>query len=548
MSNSSFSPDIERAESVFWLSRLSDIQKTLTKSLSVPIRDPDRPRTPPLPSTEIVFPHHKNHTRSKSNPLPGQSLHDLFGRHVRKHLLLTSQHIKALNVHVEHDVSLDQLVPESYLPPQLPHVNSSQDGKSKLSTTTISNTKLSNGAAAPDLNVYEQRMKELFIDNEDAFRYIQRQPSRSPQPSTPVRIAHFRKFYESLLTVSEYWDTSHDRYHTEMVGLVYDSPTIIEEREHAKARKEHPDDDSIPKPKVTYTGLRHDTGRHMPEQIRESMVRGFVEPIAWSFRCRWETPRPGVQPRFKMHNLLLPIKQSGTIYRTPPDRQRAKAGILEGPLFGIQCRSETSFPTPRPPSTDDDFEDLEYMKAMLETETGEDRERLKRMIAVVEEIVSDEGVLESVLLDLAREVGAMLLVAQERAREGQTEDKLDDRWWAKGPELKRAKPQADTHDSTDSTDGVSSNPNEKTSGWKNTIPNDRQKRGVRGRICTPSTPENDIGSIVGASKRHKKQKRERSIDGTANGQPPSSLWDPKVSYQRIGNEMGSEVDDVSGFS
>lgn len=548
MSNSSFSPDIEWAESVFWLSRLSNIQKTLTKSLSVPIRDTDRPRTPPLPPTEIVFPQRNNPTKPNTNPLPGQSLHDLFGRRVKKHLLLTSQHIEALNLQVEHDVSLDQLVPESYLPPQLSHVNSSQDEKSKLLATKVSNTKLNNGAAAPNLDVYERRMKELFVDNEDAFRYIQRQPPRSPQPSTPIRIAHFRKFYESLLTVSEYWDTSLDRYHTDIVDWVYDSPKIMKEREHAEARKEHPNDDSIPKPKVTYTGLRHDTGRHMPEQIREYMVRGFVEPIAWSFECRWETPRPGVQPRFQMHNLLLPIKQSGTIYRTPPDRQRAKAGIIEGPLFGIQCRPETSFPTPRPPPTDDDFEDLEYMKAMLETETGEDRERLKRMIALVEKFLSDEGVLKSVLLDLAREVGAMLLIAQERAREGQKEDKLNDRSWAKGPELKRAKTQADTYDSTDSTDGVSSNPYEKTLGWKSTIPNDRQKREVRGRMCTPSMPDNDIESVVGASKRHKKQKRERSTNGTAKGQPPSSLWDPKVSYQRIGNEMGSEADDVSGFS
>ena len=535
------------AESILF--RLSDIQNMLTKYFSAHALEDDRPRTPPPPPTDIQFPHHRTRARSASTLQPGQSLQDLYGRPTRTPLFLTPQHIEALNLHVEEDVPLKQLVPKNQLPAPSWHTDASQNEDSEIPAIQASGKKLSNGATEPGFEIYEQRMKELSIDNEDAFRYIQRKPPRSPQPSPPIKISHFRKFYDSLLAMAEYWDTSLDQYHTEIPDWEYNENDVIKEYWLARLRKEYPDDASISKPNIAYTGRRRDVGSDMPERIREDVVRGLVEPIAWSFGSRLESPRLGIPPRLKMHNLLLPIKQSGTVYRAPRDRQRAKMGILEGPLLGIQCRSETNFL--RTPITHNKEKSEYLLQSIPETkdELGERSEHAG------EEIVSnlaEEDESKEELLDLAREVGAMLLIAQERAREGKIEVKLENRWWAKDPTPKPMKTQPTAKGFMNSNDSASkiasSIPNtETTSHWKTKIRNDGQKREMNSQCCASSTPDKDTEAVIGAAKSYKKQKREKpaSLNVKTGALPPSSLWDPKISYQRIGNEVGSEIDDVS---
>lgn len=74
----------------------------------------------------------------------------------------------------------------------------------------------------------------------------------------------------------------------------------------------------------------------------------------------------------KIKNLLIPVTQTAVIWRIPQDKAQTKRGILEGPVLGVQCRAETNFL--RDPST--------------------------------------------ALLDAAREMAGLLLLGQERAREG----------------------------------------------------------------------------------------------------------------------------------
>ena len=70
---------------------------------------------------------------------------------------------------------------------------------------------------------------------------------------------------------------------------------------------------------------------------------------------------------------------------------KARQGWMEGPLLGLQCRSEVDFGP-------------------------------------------GENSTSHAVLDVVRELGGMLLLAQERAREGQTEKRSGEgKWWTEQP-------------------------------------------------------------------------------------------------------------------
>lgn len=124
----------------------------------------------------------------------------------------------------------------------------------------------------------------------------------------------------------------------------------------------------------------------MPESYRLDTVRAFVEPIAWAFGFTL-TPhrRP---PVLQIESLLTPVKLSGTVWRAPVQRDRAKLGHLQGPVLGFSCRGEVEF----------------------------------------KEENADP------VLDVLREVSALLCLAQERAREGKEEIKPGQgKWWTSVP-------------------------------------------------------------------------------------------------------------------
>ena len=135
--------------------------------------------------------------------------------------------------------------------------------------------------------------------------------------------------------------------------------------------------------KCVYTGQRVGTGSAMPEAFRDETLRGFVEAAAWNFNCQVVVSQH--PPRLAAGKLLLPVRQSMMVGRTPKDRSEARRGRVEGPVLLVQAR---------PP------------RAEGETEA----------------------------IDLVREVGGMLLGAQERDREG-CEEKAqgEGKWWTCTP-------------------------------------------------------------------------------------------------------------------
>lgn len=403
---------------------------------------------------------------------------------------INAKHVEILNVNVDRDIPLHLLVPQGYLPPTAWESDPSQSGGSNtFPAPTITPATLSNGFDVPGHEMFYARMKELLFDNDDVFRFMKREPTLPGRSET--KVAQFRKFYESIYAMSEYWDTSLDNDTTSPPAQSTPPTNDAMETDPHLPELHAPDPEPTKQP---YTGRRIGTGRDMPRQYREDAVRSLVETIAWSFRCQMLPPRN--HGKLQLSNLLLPVHQTALVYRPAPDRQRARQGFVEGPLLAIQCRPETSFRQPGAPPGDS----------------------------------------PAARLDLLRELGAMLLLAQERARAGKSEAVPGPaQWWATAPRWGGAAaagpaPTA-SHSAADKDDvrpALKADDDEAGRGG-----------GAKGRLEE--------------AKRRRLESSRRRADGRAGGAHrgvragTASAWDRRTTYARIGRVEGAECDDVSAF-
>ncbi|KAF2857967.1 hypothetical protein K470DRAFT_222271, partial [Piedraia hortae CBS 480.64] len=137
-----------------------------------------------------------------------------------------------------------------------------------------------------------------------------------------------------------------------------------------------------------YSGRRTSDGKSMPDRFRSETIRRLVESIARVFNCAVAQPRR--PPQIKLGMMNLPIRQTAALYRFPTDHRRAREGHLQGPILAVQTRPEFDFAS----------------------EGGDTRSEL----------------------DLLRELGALLHLAQERSREGTSEVKPGaGKWWTSAP-------------------------------------------------------------------------------------------------------------------
>ena len=341
-------------------------------------------REPPPPPTPVVFPRLHVPSIDSSSSLSTDEIIKLFSTVPRNGPSI--DYIRALNIQVTYDVELDQLLPSDFLPPPAWLTESAPDYED-LPAQKDSEL-LSNGAVAPNRATFFVRARELLLSNDSAFAFLQRKLQPSPGP--PIRIAHFRKFWEYLLAMAEYWDSSLDKYttvrepHRTTLRSISRSPlrnlsrSPFRKRSRSPARNASPTRSPDSPGRETYTGRRIGCGLNMPVHLREDAVCAFVEIIAWAFRCRLE--RPKLEPKLQMGGMILPIMQSASVYRTPKDNQKARKGIVEGPLMAIQCRNMHSF-------------------------RKEDEK---------------EGEARGEVLDLLKETGLAMMIAQKRQREGKT--------------------------------------------------------------------------------------------------------------------------------
>lgn len=501
-----------------------------TSTLIAGQHDPEKERAPPSLPTPVKFPSIVPPSPFTSQIPPAWSegtSPGVFARFIKikKPSDVDIHHLAALNVSFEPECDFETLLStlrdgSSYLPPKS-WLESPEEGDSP--TLALSDTRtrlLSNGRKPPDRKDFYMRAKELYFANEHAFSGLTR---KGIPGQAPPRLAHFRRFWEGLDNMAYYWDNSLDEYiparpedatsnetassaPSENVQTISrstdaeaEATNLDEPRKKAKTtsdtgetqafnkqsissssslppRIQPPNVPHIDRPKSdplppglllgTYRGNRIGSGAEMPDQYRLDAVRSFLEPIAWAFGLTF-TPhrRP---PTLAIESMRFPVRMSTMAWRAPADRMRARSGWLEGPVLGVQCRPETGF--------------------------GRD----------------GSGEAESVL-DTTRELGGLLLLAQERLREGKRERKPGEgKWW-----VTKARWGGGPGGEVGEASGGSDAPVEK-----------EEEKPARSR---PSAKDKRKLSAAEAWKVLK---------------PGSGIWDPRIAYEAIGKDRSVEWDEI----
>lgn len=423
-----------------------------------------------------------------------------------------------------------------------------QQGSTELDSVT---TLLSNGRRTPDRKEFFVRARELLFRNQDAFSTLTR---KNTGDSIPLRLAHFRKFWEGLDNMAYYWDDSLDDYrppevnaddpvdgkalsHREdagasgqetrpetktdwiaKMGSGFGSPDGSEPRKKAKTEavsdqtmacsaqrngfggaiaaqavaitpsrvlpsriapsrfptpaNMEPQEKPADMSNGSYRGYRIGNGAEMPDQYRVDCVRAFVEPIAWAFGVTLAQHRR--PPVLMLEHVRFPVRMSSVAWRGPQDRTKARQGWMEGPVLGIQCRPDVKFGA----SGNKDAESN---------------------------------------LDAVRELGGLLLLAQERSREGKTEQLAGEGKWWTTKERWGGGPGGEVEDIATSSE---------TSGTETA--SNTQERFVH---------RNTDGSRI--------RRRPSPAQIWKVVKPGNPLWDPKVVYEAIGKDKDTEWDDVS---
>ena len=489
--------------------------------------DPEEERDAPPEATPVTFPtfeQMEGHAWTQDDPPP--EFQSLFSKIV-KPSDISEQHVKALNISVLPICSVNELVPEapdgaSYQEPAIPTPASAAALPEK---PTHGETE-----TARKRRDFDEKLAELRIDNDLAFRTLSKTVATGVRPP---RIAHMRKFYVGLESMSQYWDCSLDRYYDlneadrgengeqavkrqrlengfspKGSPMELSTPTLeqslqvmrsnapkngskstelaaSEEDMEPKQCQATADEVPLPAspPSVTpepqtrrrYKGRRTSTGREMPDQFRTDTVKAFVEGASWPFHANISAPRAALE----FNKLNLPVRQAGSVYRIPNDRLKFRSGWREGPILRVQVRAETEF----------------------QDEKGEQHEHMAR-------------------LDSLREIAALLQLAQERRREGGEEVKPGEgMWWTTKPR------------------------------WG----------GGPGGEAQNEIGNTDILQMAEEVLDASRSKESKKVPGPANGRDqkrktPAMLWRelkvgsgnwaPKIGYIAIGKDPGSEWDKV----
>lgn len=230
----------------------------------------NREKPPPPPPTPLDFPRWRGSSDAPFAPRAAKDLYSIFSR-IQKPTDVSTGHLDALNLSVSDEQELEALVPWQ-LPNGYRFLPSrdwgAEDGHEDKCGSPAAQPKLWNGRDAPGPEVYQSRKSELTVENGDMFRAVQRLP---PLPGrSPVKPGYFHNFWQHLLLVAEFWDTSQEEYFEE------DAPRTDESGN---------DPEPLPK-KRKYKGRRTGTGRNMPDQLRELVVRYLMETVTWIFGCQ----------------------------------------------------------------------------------------------------------------------------------------------------------------------------------------------------------------------------------------------------------------------
>ncbi|KAL5409371.1 hypothetical protein PMIN04_011087 [Paraphaeosphaeria minitans] len=508
--------------------------------------DNEKERLPPARPIAVTFPSLNPPEPSLSAP-PQSWISDL-GPGVAAHFLglkkpadVNVHTLATLNISFQPECDFETLLEsisndaQSYLPSrswfEAPDQNTAKP-------TEPATKLLCNGRKVPDHNEFYTRAKEIAYSNQDAFANLTRKPIGE---KVPLRLAHFRKFWEGLDNMAYYWDNSLDEYFPPKVtenngkngeldvsdrmedangSSLPSSVSPIKEESRKKVKTEPATNETaimssgpaassnpaspnsstmsadratpanavppkapwevnavaIPErpadlSKGSYKGYRIGNGAEMPDPYRLETVRAFMEPITWAFGVTLVPHRR--PPVLLLEHVRFPVRVSTVAWRGPQDRVRARQGWMEGPVLGVQCRAETGF--------------------------------------------GSSGDLQAdSVLDTVRELGGLLLLAQERAREGKTEKRSGEgKWWTMTHRWGGG-PGGEVVEGTGASNGPA-----------------------------PDQVAKVDQSRPGRSRDGSKIRRKPTPAGIWKTlKPGNPLWDPKVVYEAIGKDRKSTWDDV----
>lgn len=321
---------------------------------------------------------------------------------VRKPSDLQDSHLAQLNISLEKDVSLAELVPDRQF--------DSRPFPYDADLTAMLN--------------------ELEVDNEDAYREILRQPPLEGRKKP--RLAYSRNFFASLEDMSRYWDDSKDQYYeveaTEAKDPTRNLPVLQPSRSAEEPNKledasmkdatvtqqtslkdeneastnvsgSASDEGTLqmparPKLKQVYKGHRLGNGEQMNPGTRVAAVRNLLKMAVHKFNCRDYEVNP--RERLRIRNINLPSTYYNfCVAKLPADMKLARARMVEGPLLAVHSRNEVRF----------------------KSRDG--------LLGPTSDFVGEK-------YDLFREVAGLLMVAQQRAREGRklSTEPSEHQWWA----------------------------------------------------------------------------------------------------------------------
>jgi hypothetical protein len=272
-------------------------------------------------------------------------------------------------------------------------------------------------------------LAELEVDNEDAYREILRLPPLEGRKKP--RLAYSRNFFASLEDMSRYWDDSKDNYYEVESSQAEDPGKVVENAvdksnevvkpsevgmpgmSHPKQNLQQSNEQTAhsgpsshqistettelparPKTKQVYKGNRLGNGEQMTAGTRVGALRNLLKMAVHKFNCRDYDVSP--REKLRIQNINVPAASYNfCVAKLPADPKLARSRMVEGPLMAVHCRNEVRFKS---------------------------REGL---LSPTSDFVGEK-------FDLFREIGGMLMLAKQRAREGQTLSKepREDQWWA----------------------------------------------------------------------------------------------------------------------
>jgi len=219
----------------------------------------------------------------------------------------------------------------------------------------------------------------------------------------------------------------------------------------------------------------------MPSDTREMIVKAFVDLAMWPFNMHVDNMDRSA-PRLTIQNLRVIVPLNKRVWRDPVNRDDARRGIVTGPALGISAR---------------------HVYGFAENSFGSE-------------------------LDVLRELGAILLLAQERAREGRTEEVAGKgMWWSEKP---------------------------RWAGLPYEVPGEyqaQQRDETEGKLGNLESNRRKKEKGVGGLRRGRRESlpadmtmRQRAIHAYKLNLPPTPMWEPKARYVRLGADKGSDYDEA----